>query len=39
MSANEETKGLLSELRVIVAALDAQKEHIFDSIPDHKSAL
>ena len=39
MSANEETKGLLSELKVIVAALDAQKEHIFDSIPDHKLAL
>ena len=39
MSANDETKVLLSELKVIVAALEAQKEHIFDSIPDHKLAL
>ena len=39
MSKNDDTKGLLSELRIIVAALEAQKEHIFDSIPDHKLVL
>ena len=39
MNANEEIKDLLSELKVIVNALDAQKEHIFDSITDHKLAL
>ena len=39
MSTNEEIKDLIINLKVVVSALEAEKEQIFESIPLHKKSL